>query len=250
MKRLLPILAGLLVWATSLPASTPEVRAILDKARARLGDEAALTAVKSVHFFGRIDSSDTAAPGPSSLEIIFQKPVQHRMVVSSSEGIETTALDGYFAWHRVRDGATGQVKGVRLQPDQIKRLRANTWENLYFFRGPEQGDGTITDHGEIAREGVQCRKITFSYGSGIEFVRYFDIETGRLVLTETPPVGTIREEGEIVVAGVRFPQRLLVTGAPDSEGKAQVITVTFDRIALNETFPASTFEQPLFGRAQ
>ncbi|MET0263865.1 MAG: hypothetical protein ABW223_13255, partial [Rariglobus sp.] len=103
----------------------------------------------------------------------------------------------------------------------------------------------IVDKGEAELDGVKCRKLVMSYGAGIEFIRYFEIATGRLLLTETMPVGAIREEGEIMVAGIRFPQKLIATGPASADGKARVITITFDRIALNETFPASTFEQPL-----
>jgi outer membrane lipoprotein-sorting protein len=47
-----------------------------------------------------------------------------------------------------------------------------------------------------------------------------------------------------VVAGVRFPQKLIVTSTIDSDGKTRVVTITFDRVVVNETFPASTFELP------
>jgi len=250
MKRLIPILTALTVWSTSLLASTPEADAILAKARAHLGGDAALDAVNSIHYFGSIEMTETPAsptnPGKSSIEIIFQKPVQHRLVVSSEKSVDITGLDNYFGWRRVEPAAAGaRVQNVGLGKEQIKRLRANTWENLYFWRGIEQHGGEIVDKGETELDGVKCRKLVMSYGPGIEFVRYFDIATGRLLLTETFPVGAIREEGEIMVAGVRFPKKLIATGTAAADGKTRVITITFDRIALNETFPASTFEQPL-----
>jgi len=50
----------------------------------------------------------------------------------------------------------------------------------------------------------------------------------------------IREKGEIVVNGIRFPKTLINTGkGPD--GKEQAITITFDHVTVNETFPASVF---------
>jgi hypothetical protein len=248
MKRLILILSVLSTWSASLLASTPEADAVIAKARTYLGGDAVLDAVNSVHFFGSIEMVETPAaannPGKSSIEIIFQKPCQHRLVVSSEKSVDITGLDNYFAWRRLEPaGARG--KNIPVAKEPTKRLRANTWENLNFYHGIESRGGEILDRGDAEVEGVKCRKIVFSYGPGIEFTRYFDIATGRLVLTETAPVGTIREHGEIMVAGVRFPQKLIATSTVGADGKVRVITITFDRIALNETFPASTFEQPL-----
>lgn len=254
MKRLILILTALFTWSASLPASTPEAAALLAKAREHLGGDAALDAVNSIHYFGSIEMVETPAaaanPGKSSIEIIFQKPCQHRLVISSDKSVDITGLDNYFAWRRVEPAGGARVQNVPMGREQTKRLRANTWENLYFWRGIEQHGGQIVDKGETELEGVKCRKLIMSYGPGQEFVRYFEIATGRLVLTETLPVGIIREEGEIVVAGVRFPQKLIATSTAASDGKTRVITISFDRIALNETFPASTFEQPLPGGAR
>jgi hypothetical protein len=248
MKRLILSLLSLSAWSASLLASTPETSAILAKARNYLGGDAVLNGVNSVHFFGSIDMVETPPaannPGKSSIEIIFQKPCQHRLVVSSEKSVDITGLDNYFAWRRV-EPVGARAKNVSMGKEQIKRLRANTWENLSFYRGIESRGGEMLDRGESDVDGVKCRKIVFSYGPGIEFVRYFDLATGRLVLTETMPVGSIREEGEIMVAGVRFPRKLIATSTAGADGKVRVINITFDRIALNETFPASTFEQPL-----
>jgi hypothetical protein len=208
-----------------------------------------LDAVNSIHFTGSIEMTETPGPatssGKSTIEIIFQKPCQHRLVVSSAKSIDITGLDDYFAWRRVEPVGGGRVQTIAMGKEPTKRLRANTWENLSFFRGIEQRGGEIVDQGDAEIDGIKCRKLVFSYGSGIEFVRYFEIATGRLVLTETLPVGRIREEGETIVQGVRFPQKVIATGTPSADGKTRVITITFDRVALNQNFPASTFEQPL-----
>jgi len=250
MKRLLPLLAAVFLWVTSSSlAVSPEAAAILAKARQRLGGEAALNGINSIHFFGSIEKSETGAKdaGKSSVEIIFQKPCQQRFMISSEKAIDITGLDNYFAWRRL-EPAGARPQNFGLNAEATKRLRANTWENLNFFHDVEQHGGTIIDQGDVEQDGLKCRKLVFSYGDGIDFVRYFEKDTGRLVLTET--AGTIREEGEIVVAGVRFPQKLVSTSPSPADGKMRTVTIVFDRIALNETFPASTFEQPLFSGPQ
>lgn len=250
MKRLLCLLAAtVFAGSTSWAALTPEAESVITKARAYLGGEAALNAVNSIHFTGSIEMTETpgsaTSSGKSGIEIVFQKPCQHRLVVSSAKSVDITGLDDYFAWRRVEPVGEARVRTIAMGKDQTKRLRANTWENLSFFRGIEQRGGEIIDQGDAEIDGVKCRKLVFSYGAGIEFIRYFDIATGRLVLTETLPVGRIHEEGEQIVSGVRFPKKVVATGTPSADGKTRVITITFDRVTLNENFPASTFEQPL-----
>ena len=251
MKRLILFLAALVLWSASLPASTPEADAAIARARAWLGGDAALDAITSIHYFGSIEIAETpAAAAPAaktSVEIIFQKPCQHRLVVTTDKAIDITGLDDYIGWRRVEPAGEGRVQKSVMGKEQIKRLRANTWENLYFWRGIERHGGTVLDQGDAVIDGVACRKLVMDYGSGIQFIRYFDNATGRLVLTETAPAGTIREEGEILVAGVRFAKKIIRTAPPGPDGKTRVVTITFDRIALNETFPPGTFEQPLPG---
>lgn len=249
MKRFL--LTSLLTFAAAVSsalAASPEAEAVIAKARAFLGGDAALDAVNSIHITGSIQISETpaapAGPGPSSVEIIFQKPSHHLLVVRTPQYVETTCLDDYFAWRRVEPAGGGRIQNLTLGVDATRRLRASAWENLHFYRAAALHDGEIIDEGTAQVDGVTCRKVLFRYGPGIDYLRYFDVATGRLVQTEMPPSGVIREEGEFIVSGVRFP-RVLKTHRTEPDGKTIVITVTFERIVLNETFPPSTFEQPL-----
>jgi hypothetical protein len=130
-----------------------------------------------------------------------------------------------------------------LTPEQIKRLRANTWENLSFFRGIETRGGRLDVLEASTTNGVACQKIAFVHAPNIIFFRHFDKETGQLVLTETETGATIREEGEIKVQGVRFPKSIINT-AKSPAGKTQTVTIVFDEIKVNESFPDSTFSVP------
>jgi hypothetical protein len=254
MKRLLTLIAvSLLLVASSLQAASPEVEAVIAKARAHLGGDAALEAVKSIRYSGSIEMADTAAaasPSRAAIEITFQKPCQHRLVITTDQATDITGLDDYVAWRRVIPTGEGRLRFIPMDKAATLRLRANTLENLSFFRGIEQHGGEITDRGETEVDGIRCRQLVFSYGSGIAFIRYIDIASGRLVLTETLPVGRIREEGEIIVSGLRFPKKLIATGPSSAGGKTSVITITFDRIVLNEAYPAATFELPVSSTKQ
>ena len=51
---------------------------------------------------------------------------------------------------------------------------------------------------------------------------------------------------EIRTGGIRFPKSIITSGK-DAAGKPQTVTLTFDKVTLNESFPASTFAVPGMG---
>jgi hypothetical protein len=230
---------------------TPCLRAedpIIAKARNYLGSEATLDGVRSLRMLGQLEVVDAqnSTPGNAQLEILFQKPDRQRITATSESRTEITALDGYDAWSRVsdsKDAAKWQV--TLLGPDQIKRLRANTFENLAFYRGLETRGARVEDRGTATVDGVACRKFAFVHAPDIVFTRSFDLATGRLVLTETDSGTQIREEGEIRSGGLRFPQRIVtVNTLPD--GTTRTIRVTFTEIAVNPQIDAAVFAVPPF----
>jgi len=240
-RFVLGVAAGLLV------ATARAEPAIIAQARAFIGDEAALTAVRSLRFVGTLvttDPVDASKQTRAAVEIVFQKPAQQRITITYEKALEQTALDDYEAWQRQQDpNDPSKWRQSLLAIEQVKRLRANTQENLAFFRGLERQGGRVEDQGPATIDGVACRKILFIHAPTIIFTRYFDVATGRLLLTETEAGGSIREAGEITVNGVRFPQKI-ITLTPSTNGKAQTVTLTFEHITVNETFPATFFAVP------
>ena len=222
---------------------------IVAKARAYLGPDAALDAVRSIHFVGTLVKADPADPAKqlrSAIEIISQKqPERQRVRETSEKAIEVTALDGYDGWRRVEDAADpSKWQQSLLGPAQVKFMRANTWENVAFYRGIERRGGRVEDQGPMTIDGVACEKVAFIHGPGIVFYRYFDRATGRLVLTETESGATIREEGEIKVNGIHFPKTLIQT-TKTGNGQSITLTLNFETVTLNETLPAELFTVPM-----
>jgi hypothetical protein len=217
------------------PAQTAEQW--IAKARAYLGGERALQAVKSIHFIGTLEvDATTHLPA----EIIFQKPFRQRITIKGPKVIEITALDGYDAWQkRINAENPAQWQVTLLDASQVKRLRANTWENLSFFAGIRKKGGTVQLAGDVTVDGVPCVKLSFIHDDAIVFQRYFDKTSGRLLKTETETGAEIREEGEMLVEGIRFPRRVVNKAA-----SGQSTTIAFDRILLNEPIPASEFAVP------
>lgn len=246
----LPLVVCAALLSVTLRAAEPP---ILAKARAYLGSDAALAAVKSVHYTGTLvitDAEDPKQTVRATAEIIFQKPEQQRVAATYEKTAdraayrEVTALDGYEAWQQMQDLTdTTRWQHTLLGTEEVKGLRAITWENFGFYRGIENRGGRIEDLGDVTIEGVACRKIAFIYSPTVVFYRHFDAATGRLVVTETANGSTMKEDGEIVVQGVRYPKKITQTSR-DGAGRPKILTTTFDTITLNEDFPASTFAVP------
>jgi len=248
---MIPYLSRVLLAAGTALAFLTEIQAaelpIIAKARAFLGSEAALNAVQSIRYAGTLvvtDSVDPVAQTPAAMDLVFQKSFQQRVQATSASRIEVTALDDYDGWQRVQDPADPtRWQQSLLGTDQIKRLRANTWENLAFFRGIERNGGRVEDQGPVTFEGIPCQKVAFIHAPNIIFYRYFELATGRLVYSETENGSSIRESGEIRVNGIRFPKSMTNT-TRNAAGEMRTYTITFDRITVNEPSPPSHFAVP------
>jgi len=258
-----PALTRVLVVAVALGAAAAAGRAqtaaqIIAKARSYLGGDAALDAIRSVHFVGTMEAQEFTADGPKParyrIEIIFQKPYEQLITKTSATTIESTGLDDLEAWQRIQDVTDrSSWRLILLATDLVKKLRANTWENLNFFQGIEQRGGHVEVLGPATIDGVPAIKVAFIHEPGIVFNRFFDLASGKLLLTETDQGGRIKEEGQIMVAGVRFPQKVTtISKITDPKGKVveNPVVVSFDRITVNEVFPESLFEVPTLSPPQ
>jgi hypothetical protein len=248
--RLFYLLGPLVLCAVS-PMRAETATQVIAKARAYLGSEVALNAVSTIHFTGTLETT-TLVPSPDDktkqveeklklpADIVFQKDYQQRITITGPGVIETTALDGYDAWQkRTNPKNPSQWTITLLDAGQVKKLRANTWENLSFFAGLEKKGGTVQHGGDATADGVACVKLSFVHAADIVFVRFFDKATGRLIKTQTENGAEIREEGEMIVNGVRFPRKVI-----NKSPNGTVTTITFDRVELNQRLPAGEFAVP------
>jgi outer membrane lipoprotein-sorting protein len=236
MKVRLALAAAVLI-ATALPAAAQTAEQWIAKARARLGSESALQGVTSVHFTGTLEVDGT---NRRAMDIIFQKPLQQRITLTGAELSEVIALDDYDAWQKssnTKNPTQWQLK--LLDAVQTKRLRAQAWDNLNFLTGTEKLRGTVQVGGDVTVDGLSCVKLVFTYYGSITLTRYFEKDTARLIKTETEAGVEIREEGEMIVNGIRFPRKV-----SNREKSGRTVTMNFDKIVLNEKHPASEFAVP------
>lgn len=249
--RVLSACATALVLAVLTGRADEVTERWIAKARAYLGKDAALDAVRSLHFQGSFAGTEQV-PDPDnpkksieqpvkvSIDIIFQRPAQQRQILRSDRIERTTGLDDYDGWERVIDLAgKAPAQLTLLDAPSIKRLRATTIENLSFYSTRYSTARRIEFQGEESVDGTACVKLLFVHGPGITFIRYFDKATGRLVKTQVNGGGEIREEGEMVVEGVRFPKRVI-----NQSAGGRTTAITFEKVTINETFPAEAFAVP------
>lgn len=243
------LLGSFLVSIAFATIAFADSTAMIAKARAYLGSSEALNSVRSIHYSGKLDTIEEVGgvekPVSYDIDIVFQKPYQQCIVLTKEKLVETTALDDYEAWHRQQDKSDEARWRTLLFPKtKVKQLRASSWENLAFFDGLERVGGTVVDHGDVEIDGKPAYKLSFVHEPGIVYNRYFDPNSGRLLLTETDQGVRIREEGEIIAGGIRFPKRIInVTTQGDM--KERVVTINVERVTVNETFPEDYFRVPL-----
>ncbi len=234
--------AALLLLACAPARAEP---AIVSLARAYLGPESTLDSLQSIHYVGSLDRTETGPkalpPSHSTLDMVFVKPLRQRLVVRGANVTFTTVLDGYDAWDLQAPNADPSRFRLRWMPAaDIKKLRANTWENLYYYRADE--GGAVEDKGGATIDGIACERVDFSHGEGIVYARYFDRDTGRLVLTVRDS-DSFRESGEVRVEGIRFPKSI-VSVSTGRSGITVTSTATFERITINEPLDPELFARP------
>jgi hypothetical protein len=251
----LPMKSLVLGLIAAAAAAAPIVRAdepaIIAKARAYLASESAIAAVRTLHFTGTVIQKSADFPNDrtkdktNAVEIFFEKPWRERIVIMIPGRVVETALDDFDGWQRSRDAANpGSPHVVLLDAEVTENLRADTWENLSFYRGLEQVGGKVEDEGAATVDGIACEKVGFIHSPEIAYHRYFDQSNGRLLLTETAAGVKIRERGEIMAGGIRFPQAI-VTRQMTSSGQEQFTTYSFDKIAVNEPLSDDLFTVPM-----
>ena len=119
---------GFLFVAGTLRADEP---AIIAKARARLGTDAALDSITSIHYAGTLVTAEPNDPAKiisAKFDMIVQKPDRQLIITTSEKLVETTVCEHppvealtEADMARVRSNRRGAVRGQRIVP--LRALR-------------------------------------------------------------------------------------------------------------------------------
>lgn len=237
---------ALFVPVMALVAHAADLDAVISKARRFVGSERDLGAVRTLSYRGAI-SVDGGEQASGTIEMLLAKPCAQLTVRVIGDRKETVGYDGNEGWVRLESVSKPALSKIDIIPlKQLKMLRANVLENLAFYRGLEKQGVKIELRAETTFEGREAVRVAFTHPGDITFIRIFDKEDGRLLLTEGPNGENIREEGETVVAGLRFPKRLVSTSRlPD--GGEMTVTIDFSDIQVNESLEPEVFAVPMPG---
>jgi hypothetical protein len=215
----------------------PKAEAILKKARKFIAEESALNKVHSLRFTGTITDSSGES---GKIIIILQQPYKLLQSVEMSNGVvDEFGLNDYEGWRKQYKMDDPDRYGLApVDVRRLKRLRANTFEGLNFFSTETSFSRKIEYVGKQDLDGKPVEVVKVLYGTAA-FIRYFDVETGELVLSESESGEKIQEKGEMFVEGIRFPKQLITF----HEGK-QINQLEFNRIEVNPVLDSSLFNLP------
>lgn len=235
MYKIFPLLA--MAFVAPLLHAEPTTEEVIGKARQYLGGDSALDRITSICY----EADFEAASGDTgTIRIIFQKPMQQRVEIVRGNMTEISALNDFDGWRKVLDLTDEKNWSITLlEPNRVRQLQANTFENLNFFRGLEKRRGRIEHRGMTEVDGRPAVELAFHHPRDIVFIRYFDQENGRLLKTRTHEEAEIVEEGEIRVDGVLFPETITMM----REGE-MLNQIRFKKITLNEKFDDALFDMP------
>ncbi len=236
--RIILLIAISLIFSEEVYSGEPgeKAMAVLKKARAYVGDEATLNSIHSLEFNGVLTTPDGKT---GEMKIILREPYQQLQVLTMNGMAQEIGLDDYSAWGKVyKLDNPDDFQYIPYDYKKLKAERAKAYENLNFFSSKTSASRKIEFMGSAMLEDTPVHIIKIIFGS-VFYIRYFDADTGKLILTETEAGEMIQESGEIIVDGVRFPAAL--TSYVNGE---EVHKIEFNVIKVNPEIEDSVFEEP------
>jgi hypothetical protein len=243
MKSLLITTAALFAALIS-HAATP-VDDLVAKARAALGDETALSSVKSL----RIEMSAADGEGKALGSVIseYKAPMKQREIDYTFANLEViTAIDGREG-HRVLHRLDNNARQLQILPsEEVNARRDFVTSNLYLLATPNAERGSVAINGTETIDGVACEALDYKYKSGITVRRLVNKATGKLVgtrINQNAKTGDLMVNvGEQKIAGIAYPKSIVIR---DKDGKT-LRTLTVNKVEVNPEIADSGFITPLF----
>lgn len=239
---MIPLLRSLvffcLIFGQVVPALAAEpLPEVLAKARRLIGSEADLHGVETLRFLGKVV---TESGFEAELEIVFKKPSSSWLRLETAESVEITANNAHEGYLLSENKTTGRRNLQVLPGPAVSRLANGAWERLNFFAHPRSRFGNIKLEGKVRYDDRMSEKVVFYYPGEIWSARYFDSDTGRLLMTVNDSGLVYMEDGFKRAGGITFPARVHVR-----DGKNETKVMHFDLIEVNGPVDDSLFHFPL-----
>lgn len=223
-----------------LLASGSEVRAILERARATVGSEAALSRLVTLRLRGWIEPAESQLPGATIL-IVARKPCSQRLVVNINDLVETTILNGGSGCIIRSNLSDPENRSqMRVMSDaELQRVAFSTRQLFNFYAADVNNGERIRYEGIEQHRGLRCHKLLYVYPNEISTTRYFAVNDDTLVSTVTDQGVQSVEIGERMVAGIKFPKRVEYY-----QDDTLLHTIVLNKIEVNQPLQRGIFTIP------
>lgn len=221
--------------------AAPSVDAIIERARATVGDEASLGTLITFKVVGKIKPVDPKVP-EANIVILARKPSSQRLEVRVGDLVESTILRGskgcIVRSNEAQEGP--QATQMRLlSEEELERVQYNTRQFFSFFE-PNYKEGETVKHAGIEQHrGVRCHKLVYSHPDGMQITRYFAVNDDTLVSTMTDKGVESVEVESVIVEGIKFPKKVEYY-----DNHKKLHTIEFASIEANIPLPAGIFDIP------
>lgn len=228
----------LLITAVTLSAQSVGVSDVIDRARATIGSEAALDALVTLEFVGRLEPDDPEMPS-ATLLIIARKPLSQRLEVKVDDIVETTILDGNRGCI-IRSNLNAEASQMRdLTEPELKRVIYSTRQFFNFYRPDFKNGEKVSLVGTETYRNTRCHKLLYEYPNGLKTYRYFSVADDTLVSTISENGLESVGNGSQTVEGITFPERIEYY-----EGDRKLHTIVLDAVEVNKPLTAGIFNIP------
>lgn len=231
------ILTGAIAAGVVTAQPESEIDELVQKVRAYYSEGTDLDTVKSLRYEGVLISGGDNPDQGVILEL--KQPNQQRLVLRSGDRTNIVAVDGYEGYNLQIDATTGEQRVTPLEVSQVRRMATNTVENLSFLRYPEKSMVAIRDLGHQEFHGQQTRVLNFRHFNGLEYYRFIDEETGRIVGTRMDDGIENVEVGSQVFDGIRFGEEIHAY-----RGGNLLFKIRVDRVEVNPDLSDDLFRYP------
>lgn len=229
---------GLLIAASLIGQQSPSTTDVINRARATLGTEKALSGVVTLKMLGSLEPADSKVPAATVL-IIARKPCSQRLEIRVDDMVETTILNGGKACI-IRSNLKEEGAQMRkLTGPELERVRYSTRQFFNFYRPDFKNGERASYEGMVTHRDNRSHQIKYSYPGGLETIRYFSVGEDSLVAMITDNGVESVNRGTQVLKGIKYPESI-----DYYEDGRKLHTIQLSEVQVNAPLAAGIFELP------
>lgn len=240
MKRLCLVVSFVSLLISELTAQEENITAdtIIERARATVGSPDALDGLVTLQFVASMEPVKLSIPA-ASIKIYARKPDSQRLEIRVDDMMETTILDGIYGC-MVRSNLREKSSQMRnLESVELNRIRYATRQFFNFYKPDSRIGEEVSYTGETTFRGQQVHRLVYRCSDGHETVRYFSVDTHKLVAFRNDNEVASVHKGEIYAGGIKYPERIVYY-----EGSKKLHSIIFSEIMVNRPLPKGIFRIP------